>query len=117
MQIGPEAKYFISVNWELTQPRTQRRVLQLYRVMPNPFVGCIPCPICVPIEIVVLISGPKQSGPEPMEIWEKRLVNNVPTICCWTTVREYLLINCRFIRGQRVGHWPLTVNSCNELCP
>ena len=30
--------------------------------MPNPFVGCIPCPICVPIEIVVLISGPKQSG-------------------------------------------------------
>ena len=61
---------------------------------------------------VVLISGP-----EPMEIWEKRLVNNIPTICYWTTVREYLLTNCRFIRGQRVGHWPLTLNSCNELCP
>ena len=52
-----------------------------------------------------------------MEIWEKRLVNNVPTICYWTTVREYLLINCCFIRGQRVGHWPLTLNLCNELCP
>ena len=32
-------------------------------------------------------------------------------------MREYLLINCRFIRGQRVGHWPLTLNACNELCP
>ena len=59
----------------------------------------------------------KLYGPEPMEIWEKRHVNNVPTICYWTTVREYLLINCRFIRGQRVGHWPLTLNACNELCP
>ena len=67
--------------------------------------------------IVVVISGPKPSGPEPIEIWEKRLVNNVPTICYWTTVREYLPINCRFILSQRVGHWPRTLNSCNELCP
>ena len=26
---------------------TQRRVLQLYIAMSNPFVGCMPCPICV----------------------------------------------------------------------
>ena len=91
MQIGPEAKYFISVTWELTPPP----FCWLY-TMPHRDI------------IVVLISGPKTSGPEPMEIWEKRLVNNVPTICYWTTVREYLLINCRFIRGQRVGHWPRT---------
>ena len=67
--------------------------------------------------VVLLISGPKPSGPESMEIGEKRLVNNVQTICYWTTVREYLLFNCRFIRGKRVGHWPLTLNSCCELCP
>ena len=46
------------VNWSWSQvlhisylgidTATQRRVLQLYIVMPNPFVGCIPCPICVP---------------------------------------------------------------------
>ena len=97
---------------------TQRRVLQLYIVMPNPLLVAYHAPYVSNRDIiVVLISGPKPSGPEPMEIWEKRLVNNVPTICYWTTVREYLLINCRFIRGQRVGHWPLTLNSCNELCP
>ena len=119
MQIGPEAKYFISVTWELTPPH-RGGFLQLYIVMPNPFVGCIPCPISYVSHrdiIVVLISGTHPSDPEPMEIWEKRLVNNVPTICYWTTVREYLLTNCRFIRGQRVGHWPLTLNSCNKLCP
>ena len=61
--------------------------------MPNPFVGNHAPYVSHRDIIVVLISGPKPSGPEPMEIWEKRLVNNVPTICYWTTVREYLLIN------------------------
>ena len=112
MHIGPEAKYFISVTWELTPPHRgafcnyilscQTLLLVIYHA---PYVSHRDI-------IVVLISGPKPSGPEPMEIWEKRLVNNVSTICYWTTVREYLL-NCRFIRG----HWPLTLNSCNELCP
>ena len=37
-------------------------------------------------------------GPhEPIEMWEKRLISNAPTINYWTTVREYLLVNCRFI--------------------
>ena len=37
-------------------------------------------------------------GPhEPMEMWKKRLISNAPTICYWTTVRDYLHINCRFI--------------------
>ena len=109
--------HIISVTWELTPPHRggfcnyilscQTLLLVVYHA---PYVSHRDI-------IVVLISGPNPSGPEPMEIWEKRLVNNVPTICYWTTVREYLLINCRFIRGQRVGHWPLTLNSCNELCP
>ena len=52
-----------------------------------------------------------------MEMWEKRLISNVPTINYWTSVREYLLINCRFVRGQRLGDWLLTLNACDEICP
>ena len=116
MQIGHEAKYFISVgNWELTPPHRggfcnyilscQTLLLVVYHA---PYVSHRDI-------IVVLISDPKPSGPKPMEIWEKRLVNNVPTICYWTTVREYLLINCRFIRG----HWPLThvINCAHDFSP
>ena len=50
-------------------------------------------------------------------MWEKRLINNVPTINYWTSVREYLLINCRFVRGQRLGDWLLILNACDEICP
>ena len=50
-------------------------------------------------------------------MWEKRLISNVPTINYWTSVREYLLINCRFVRGQRLGNWLLTLNACDEICP
>ncbi|KAJ8387599.1 hypothetical protein AAFF_G00152950 [Aldrovandia affinis] len=57
-------------------------------------------------------------GPhETMEMWENRLNSNAPTVCYWMTVRDYLMINCRFIRGQRVGNWPLTLNACEDLCP
>ena len=52
-----------------------------------------------------------------MEMWEKRLISNVPTINYWTSVREYLLINCRFVNGQRLGDWLLTLNVCDEICP
>ena len=52
-----------------------------------------------------------------MEIWEKRLISNVPTKNYWTSVREYLLINCRFVRGQRLGDWLPTLNACDEICP
>ena len=38
-----------------------------------------------------------------LEMWEKELVRNYPTICYWTTMREFLLINCRFVRGHRSG--------------
>ena len=115
MQIGHEAKYFISVTWELTPPHRggfcnyilscQTLLLVVYHA---PYVSHRDI-------TVVLISDPKPSGPKPMEIWEKRLVNNVPTICYWTTVREYLLINCRFIRG----HWPLThvINCAHDFSP
>ena len=81
MHIGPEAKYFISVTWELTPPHSggfcnyilscQTLLLVVYHA---PYVSHRDI-------IVVLISGPKPSSPEPMEIWGKRLVNNVPTIC------------------------------------
>ena len=57
-------------------------------------------------------------GPhEPIEMWEKRLISNAPTICYWTTVRDYMLIQCRFVRGQRTGDWPLTLKSIEEICP
>ena len=54
---------------------------------------------------------------EPVEVWEKRLTANAPTDCYWTTVRDYLLINCRFVLGQRMDNWPLTLNACDDLCP
>jgi len=28
-----------------------------------------------------------------------------------------ILICCRFVCGQRVGDWPLTLRVCNKLCP
>lgn len=57
-------------------------------------------------------------GPhEPIDIWEKRLITAFPTIFFWTTIRDYMLICCRFVRGQWVGDWPLTLSACNELCP
>ena len=52
----------------------------------------------------------------PMEMWEKWLISNVPTINYWTSVREYLLINCRFVRGQRLGDWLLILNACDQMC-
>ena len=55
-------------------------------------------------------------GPhEPMEMWEKRLISNVPTINYWTSVREYLLINCRFVRVQRLGDWLHTLNGLSMV--
>jgi len=57
-------------------------------------------------------------GPhESIEMWEDRLASNSPTFLFWTLVREYLLINCRFLRAQRMGDWPLTISACEEMCP
>ena len=104
---------------------TQRRVLQLYIVMPSPFVGCILCPICVPIEIVVLISGPKQSGPE---IWEKRLVNNIQQFITgrqWDNTCSSTAV-LSVVSEWVIGHWLwMHVMNCahgfrlwtHKLCP
>ena len=54
---------------------------------------------------------------ESLDIWEKRLCRYASTICYWTTVRDYLLINYRFIRVKRLGDWPLTMSACNDICP
>ena len=57
--------------------------------------------------------GPHKS----MDMWENRLIHDAPTVSNWITVRNYLLINCRFVRGHRLGDWPLTLSACEELCP
>ena len=60
MQIGPEAKYFISVTLELTPPHRDGSCQTLLLVVYHaPYVSHQDI-------IVVLISGPKPSGPEPM---------------------------------------------------
>ena len=45
--------------------------------------------------------------------------NNAPTasIANRLNVRDYLMINCRLSRGQRVGNWPMTLNAFKDLCP
>ena len=40
-----------------------------------------------------------------------------PTFKYWITCREYLLLNCRFIRGQRSGDWLLTLDSLKLTIP
>ena len=53
---------------------------------------------------------------EPFEIWKKRLLKNSPTFKYWTTCKNFLLLACRFIRGQRSGNWNLTINSLKLIC-
>ena len=60
-----------------------------------------------------LVWGPH----ETMEMWEKLLVSNAPTFGYWKIVKDYLLINSSFVRGQRAVDWPLTLNACYNLCP
>ena len=56
-------------------------------------------------------------GPhEPIDIWEKRLDDNCPTVNFWITVRTFLKCYLRFIRGQRTGDWMLTLDSIDDLC-
>lgn len=54
---------------------------------------------------------------EPTEMWEKWLISKAPTISYWMTVRDYLFINCRFVRDQQVGDRPLTLNACYDMYP
>ena len=56
-------------------------------------------------------------GPfEPMDVWETRLVNNCLTFRYWITVKNFLLLVCLLVRGQRHGDWILCLNACYELC-
>ena len=82
MQIGHEAKYFISVTWELTPPQSQPQPQRPHRGgFCNYILSCQTLLLVVchapyvfhRYIIVVLISGPKQSDPEPMDIWESDL--------------------------------------------
>ena len=54
---------------------------------------------------------------EPLEIWEARSAKNSPTFCFWITCRNFLLLTCRFISGQRSGDWNLTKDSLKLMCP
>ncbi|KAL8589292.1 hypothetical protein ACOMHN_039935 [Nucella lapillus] len=57
-------------------------------------------------------------GPfEPMVVWERRLFINAPTAFFWITVREYLSLMCRIVKGQRLGDWPLTLSALYDMCP
>jgi len=40
----------------------------------------------------------------------------VPKNCCIIEKYSYMLILCRFMRGQRIGDWPLTLKSTEEMC-
>ncbi len=55
--------------------------------------------------------------PEPIQAWEERLSATAPTMHYWKTVTDYLLINCRFVRAQRIGDWPLALSAFKDLCP
>ncbi|KAL8591565.1 hypothetical protein ACOMHN_055532 [Nucella lapillus] len=57
-------------------------------------------------------------GPfEPMVVWERRMFINAPTAFFWITVREYLSLMCRIVKGQRLGDWPLTLSALHDMCP
>ena len=85
-----QALHIISLTWKLTPPHRGGFCNYILSCQPLLLAVCHVPYVSHRDIIVVLISGPKPSGPEPMEIWEKRLVNNVPTIWYWTTVTEYL---------------------------
>ena len=118
MQIGPEAKYFISVTWELTPPHRggfcnyilscQTLLLVVYHA---PYVSHRDNNSGVNFWSNTVWSwtngnmGKSDSSTMPQQYVTGQQWENT----CSSTVR--------FIRGRRVGHWPLTLNSCNELCP
>ena len=59
-----------------------------------------------------------KTGFEPHESFDMwGLAETASTVSYWKTVREYLLINCRFVRGLRSANWLLTLKACEDLCP
>ena len=56
-------------------------------------------------------------GPhESMEMWEKR-PHILHLSATGQYVQAFLLICCRFLWGQRMGDWRLTLSACEDLCP
>ena len=90
---------------------TQRRVLQLYIVMPNPFVGCIPCSICVYVSHRRYNSG--------VNFWSK-------TVWSWTNANmgkatgqqcpnNMLLDNSERILAHQLPLYPWSLASDSEF--
>ena len=48
---------------------------------------------------------------EPMDVWEQRMCSLCPTFCFWVTIKRFLLLVCRFVRGQRQANWNLTLQA------
>ena len=48
---------------------------------------------------------------EPMDVWEQRMCRLCPTFCFWVTIKRFLLLVCRFVRGQRQANWNLTLQA------
>ncbi|MES9879344.1 MAG: hypothetical protein ABW185_00490 [Sedimenticola sp.] len=61
----------------------------------------------------------QQHGPhETLDMWELRLLSTSPTACYWgKIVRDFLLTSCSFVRNQRIGNWPGTLDAIDDLCP
>ena len=53
---------------------------------------------------------------ESQQVWEQLYRTENPQFKYWPTITELELLMCRFIRSLRVGHFPLYVQVCDELC-
>ena len=53
--------------------------------------------------------------PESFDAWEKRQCKRSRTFCFWITVKHFLILVSRFVRGQRQGDWDLTLKACWSL--
>jgi hypothetical protein len=60
----------------------------------------------------------QQPGPhESFEMWERRLLLTSPTASYrGKIVRDFLLTSCSFVRNQRLGNWPGTLDAIDNMC-
>ena len=55
---------------------------------------------------------------DSFEVWQEHLLSTSPTAYYWgKIVRDFLLTSCRFVRSQRTGNWPGTLDAIDDLCP
>ena len=52
---------------------------------------------------------------ESIDAWEERQCKQSRTFSFWTTVKNFLLLVCRFVRAQRQCNWDLTLKACWSL--